>query len=226
MDKPAAGGDSARSQWLPLAGLAALAALGAALAALGAFDWRDALERARAHARKPWLVAALVALQVALYAFALPGSGVVWIAAPLYPPLVASAMLTAGASLGALAAYFLARRMTARARERFERERLYRVLAARADFLALLALRLMPGFPHSVINYGAGVLRVPVVAFFGAALAGFAVKSFLYATVIHAAAEAEFTAFARADTVLALAALAALAFAGHALRRRFGGHRF
>jgi uncharacterized membrane protein YdjX (TVP38/TMEM64 family) len=195
------------------------------LAALDVFDWREALQWARGLAQHGWFAAGLIALQVVLYAFALPGSGVVWLAAPLYAPPAATAILTAGASLGALAAYLLARRMTARARERLEREWLYRVLAARADFLALLALRLLPGFPHSVLNYGAGVLRVPLALFFGAALAGFAVKSWLYATVIHAAAEREFREFARADTVLALAALCALAFLGRALRRRLSSRR-
>ena len=205
---------------LLLAGLLVLVCIGALLHALGVFDWHETLQWARGHAQHWWLAAALIAAQVVLFMFALPGSTVLWLVAPLYPPAVAAAILAAGGSLGGLAGYFFARRMTARQLALLRRKRLFLLLEKHADFPALLALRLLPAFPHSVINYGAGVLRLPVAAFLAAAALGLGVKSFLYASVIYPVAQAEFSEFARMETVLALLGLALLVFAGRAFRRR------
>lgn len=217
---PAADDEPRRAQLLPLAGLLVLVCIGALLHALGVFDWRETLQWARGHAQHWWLAAALIAAQVVLFMFALPGSTVLWLVAPLYPPAVAAAILAAGGSLGGLAGYFFARRMTARQMALLRRKRLFLLLEKHADFPALLALRLLPAFPHSVINYGAGVLRLPVAAFLAAAALGLGVKSFLYASVIYPVAQAEFSEFALMDTVLALLGLALLVVAGRAFRRR------
>ena len=217
---PAADDEPQRAQLLPLAGLLVLVCIGALLHALGVFDWRETLQWARGHAQRWWLAAALIAAQVVLFMFALPGSTVLWLVAPLYPPAVAAAILAAGGSLGGLAGSFFARRMSARELALLRRKRLFLLLEKHADFPALLALRLLPAFPHSVINYGAGVLRLPVAAFLAAAALGLGVKSFLYASVIYPVAQAEFSEFARMDTVLALLGLALLVVAGRAFRRR------
>jgi uncharacterized membrane protein YdjX (TVP38/TMEM64 family) len=209
-----------RGRLLPLAGLLALVCAGALLHALDVLDWRETLQWARGHAQSWWLVAVLIAAQVVLFMFALPGSTVLLLVAPLYPPAVAAAILAAGGSLGGLAGYFFARRMTARELARLRRKRLFLLLQKHADFPALLALRLLPAFPHSVINYGAGVLRLPIAAFLAAAVLGLGVKSFLYASVIYPAAQAEFSELARIDTVVALLGLALLVFVGRAFRRR------
>ena len=217
---PAADDEPQRAQLLPLAGLLVLVCIGALLHALGVFDWRETLQWARGHAQHWWLAAALIVAQVVLFMFALPGATVLWLVAPLYPPAVAAAILAAGGSLGGLAGYFFARRMTARQMALLRRKRLFLLLEKHADFPALLALRLLPAFPHSVINYGAGVLRLPVAAFLAAAALGLWVKSFLYASVIYPVAQAEFSEFALMDTVLALLGLALLVVAGRAFRRR------
>lgn len=217
---PVAGDGPAHAPRLPLAGLLALVCVGVLLHVLDVFDWRETLQWARGHAQHWWLAVALIAAQVVLFMFALPGSTLLWLVAPLYPPALATAILTLGGSLGGLAGYYLARRMTTRQLALLRRERLFRFLEKHADFPALLGVRLIPGFPHSVINYGAGVLRLPVAAFLAAAALGLGVKSFLYASVIHAAAHAEFSEFMHVDTVLALLGLAVLAFLGQALRRR------
>jgi uncharacterized membrane protein YdjX (TVP38/TMEM64 family) len=49
----------------------------------------------------------------------------------------------------------------------------------------------MPNFPHSIINYGAGVLRVPIGQFVASTLIGLTLKSYLYANVVHNAVTAE-----------------------------------
>lgn len=210
--------------WWLLLGLAALAGLGLVLQLLDVFDWRPALQWARGQAQHGWLVVGLIAVQVLLFMFALPGSTLLWLVAPLYPPLVSTAILTAGGSLGALAAYFLARGIGDRQRQALQQRRLYRLLEAHADGLTLLGMRLLPGFPHSVINYAAGVLRLPIYIFLLTTSVGFAAKAFLYSQVIYHAALAEPSALARPGPLLALLALAALAFAARLLRAR-GGDR-
>jgi uncharacterized membrane protein YdjX (TVP38/TMEM64 family) len=205
----------------PLALLAALAALGIAAHAFDLVDARAALEWARRHAARWWLAPALVLLQVLLFAFALPGSAVLWLAAPLFAPAAATAILTAGGCCGALAAYALARRLTGASRARLEASRGFRLMQRESGFLLLCALRLAPAFPHSVINYAAGTLRVRLAPFLASAATGFAVKAWLYSSAIHAALAAEQAADLLTPRALwPLALLAAGLLGAHLVIRR------
>lgn len=206
----------------PLALLGVLVALGLAAQALDLIDWRATLELAREHAARWWLPPALVLLQVVLFAFALPGSAVLWLAAPLLAPAAATAVLTVGGCAGALAAYAFAQRLTGVSLQRLQAHRGYRILQRESDFLLLCALRLVPAFPHSVINYAAGTLRVRLVPFAVSAAIGFGAKAWLYANVIHNALAAERLAdLANAQVLWPLVALvAALLIARGLLRWR------
>lgn len=175
----------------PLAVLGVLVALGLAAQALDLIDWRTSLDLARDHAARWWLPPALVLLQVALFAFALPGSAVLWLVAPLYPPAAAAAILTAGGCGGALAAHALARRLSGSALARVRAGRGLQILQREGDFLGLCALRLAPGMPHSVINYASGVLNLRLTPFLGSAAVGFGLKTFLYSSVLHGALSAD-----------------------------------
>lgn len=186
----------------PLALLAALAAFGMAAHALELVDASAALAWARTHAAQWWFPVVLVALQVLLFTFGLPGSAVLWLAAPLYAPPMATAILTGGGSLGALAAHAFARRLTGTARQRLESSRGYRTLQRESDFFTLCALRLAPGLPHSVLNYAAGTLRVHRIPLVTSAALGFGCKSWVYSNVIHSALGAD-----RLASLLAPAAL-------------------
>jgi len=178
------------SLW-PLALLGVLVALGLAAQTLDLIDWRATLELARGHAARWWLPPALVLLQVALFAFALPGSAVLWLAAPLYPPAAATAILTAGGCGGALAAHAFAQRLSGSSLARVRSGRGYRILQRESDFLMLCALRLAPGVPHSVVNYASGALHLRLTPFLSSAALGFGLKSFLYSSVIHGALSAD-----------------------------------
>lgn len=208
-------------RWWPLAALGALVIIGLAAQALDLVDWRDALALARGHADRWWMVPALVLLQVLLFTFGLPGSAVLWLVAPLYAPAAAAAILTAGGCAGALAAYAFARRLTGASLARLQAARGYRFLQRQSDFLALCALRLAPGFPHSVLNYAAGVLRLPLAAFLAAAALGFAVKTYLYSRVIHRALAADRPAdLLAADALWPLLAAALIMLAARTALRR------
>jgi len=167
-----------------LAILVSLVALGIALEGLGVVDWRLALEWARAHAGSWQLAVTIVLAQLALYTFAQPGSILFWVAALLYSPFAATLILTAGGTSGALGAYLFARRLTRLDLDRARERRLFRLIARQSDFFTLCALRTLPGMPHSIINYAAGILALPLLRFLSATALGLAVKSYLYSSAI------------------------------------------
>jgi len=49
----------------------------------------------------------------------------------------------------------------------------------------LYALRMMPGFPHSVINYSSGILKIKLINFIPATIFGTAVKAYVYSVLIY-----------------------------------------
>lgn len=202
--------------------LLALMALGLAAQWLDWREWPQVLQWARGHAQQWWLVATLILLQVALFMFALPGSSLLWVVAALYPPLAATLILVAGASGGGVAGYFFARRLAASRQVQLHGNRVFRLLQEHGNFLTLCVLRLIPGFPHSFINYGAGVLRLPLGQFVAATVLGISVKAYLYSSVIHAAlATAEPADLLRKEVVAPLVVLALLLLlAGFIQRRR------
>lgn len=171
----------------PVAGLATLAVIGLAVQALDLVDVRALLDWARGLAAHWWFVVLLLVLQVLLFTFALPGSTVLWLVAPLFAPAVASAILTAGGCIGALAAYAFARRLTGASITRLQGTRGFRLMQREGGFLLQCALRLAPGFPHSVLNYAAGTLRLPLAPFMASTAIGFALKTWLYCHAIDAA---------------------------------------
>lgn len=205
----------------PFTLLLALLALGLLAYFLEWEQWPQGLDWARGHAQHGWLVAALILLQTVLFMFALPGSSLLWLVAALYPPLEATLILVSGASGGAVAGYFFARRMSASRLTQLQDHRVFRALREHGNFFTLCALRLIPGFPHSLINYGAGALRLPLGPFFSAAVLGISVKSYLYSSVIHAALDAAEPAdLLRAEVVAPLIVLALLLALAALIQRR------
>ena len=210
----------------PLIVLAALVLLGFALEALGLFDWRSALGWARAYAGDWRLAVAIALAQVALFTFALPGSSLLWLAAPLYPAPAAALILTAGGTAGALTAYLFARRLTRSAFTQPSEGRVLRVLKAQGDFLTLCALRVLPGVPHSLINYAAGALRVPLARFLAATALALGVKSYLYSSALRGLLESGTPSdLWRAGTLAPLVGLGLLLLLGRLLRARLKSPR-
>ncbi|GMV44894.1 MAG: hypothetical protein AMXMBFR66_02920 [Pseudomonadota bacterium] len=202
----------------PLAVLAVLVASGLAAQFFELVDARAALDWARGQAAHWWFGPALVLLQVLLFTFGLPGSAVLWLAAPLFAPNAATAILTAGGCGGALAAYAFARQLTGAALARLQASRGFRLMQREGGFPLLCALRLAPGFPHSVLNYAAGTLRLPLAPFLASAAIGFAAKAWLYSHAIDAALAAGRPAdLLAARTWWPLVAAAVVALAARAL---------
>src|SRR5690554_8030252 len=93
-------------------------------------------------------------------ALGLPGSIGLWLIAPFYTPLAATPMLIVGSVLGALGAYWLSARVGDRWTPKGLTRKIMRRLETRSDFLTQCALRVLPGFPHSVVNYRSEERRV------------------------------------------------------------------
>ena len=167
-----------------------LVGLGVVLDLSGFLDARQILQSARDYNQHWWLILIIVLVQALMFTFALAGSLFLWIAAPLYPPLTATVILTIGSTLGGLGAYFFSRYLTDELKIKIEDSRVYKLLHGNSHFFTMFALRLFPGFPHSVVNYSAGLLRARLAAFIAASVCGIAIKTYIYARAIYGASSA------------------------------------
>jgi uncharacterized membrane protein YdjX (TVP38/TMEM64 family) len=64
-----------------------------------------------------------------------------------------------------------------------DRVRRWRDWIDRKGFLAVLYARIAPGMPFAVVNYTAGLTRLPILVFLGATVIGIAPRSFAYAAL-------------------------------------------
>ena len=167
--------------------ITALIVVGILLQVAGLLDAEKMLLIAREYADHWWLVVVLILVQTVMFTFALAGSIFLWIAAPLYPPVMATFILAAGATLGGITAYFFSKRLTDEWVKRIENSHAYKLLHHQDNFFALFALRVFPAFPHSFVNYSSGILNVKLSHFIPAAFLGVGLKSYIYSKVIYSA---------------------------------------
>jgi uncharacterized membrane protein YdjX (TVP38/TMEM64 family) len=139
----------------------------------------------------------------------------------LFPLHWSAAITTTGCVLGAAGGYLIAGFVGGAWATRFQNGRVQRFLSTHSSFLALFGLRLAPS-PHSVVNYAAGLARIPPARFLAATLAAMLIKSYVYATAVQNAVGAgSATGVVSAPVVLSLFAVAALSLVGHVLTRRY-----
>ena len=170
----------------------------------------------------PLVIIGVILTMAITLSIGLPGSIGLWLIAPFYPPHIATPMLIVGSVSGALGGYHLAAQFGKRWHPGGLTRKIMAMLSQRSDLLTQSALRVMPGFPHSVINYSAGLCRLPLGTFAVAATLGLGIKWAVYASAIHngleaVAGEDEALSF---DTLFPLFALATLLLAGAWMRRR------
>ena len=165
--------------------VALLITTGILLEVCGLLDADKILNMARGYADYEWLILVLILLQVIMFTFALSGSFFLWIAAPLYPPAMATFILAAGATLGGISAYLFSKHLTDEWIHRIENSHAYKVLHKQDNFFTLFALRVFPAFPHSLVNYSSGILNVKLSHFIAAAILGISIKSYIYSNVIY-----------------------------------------
>jgi uncharacterized membrane protein YdjX (TVP38/TMEM64 family) len=169
-----------------------------------------------------WVPPASVLIQVILYLFALPGSIVIWSLGVIYHPLPATLLAMAGGIFGSLAAYFLAGRLSVSWTQKFSGTTVFKTLQRNAGFLHLCALRCLPGFPHSIINYSAGMLKVRLLPFVLSSTVGFALKGYIYCSAVYTAFHIEEKETAMTLwTVWPLLVLAGFSLSGILIRKMF-----
>ena len=167
--------------------VAMLITTGILLEMYGVLDTEKMLNIAREYADYWWLVVVLILLQTVLFTFALAGSLFLWVAAPLYPPAMATFILAAGGTLGGITAYLFSKNLTDEWIKKIENSHTYKLLHKQDNFFVLFALRVFPAFPHSVVNYSSGILNVKLSHFIPAAILGISIKSYIYSKVIYSA---------------------------------------
>jgi uncharacterized membrane protein YdjX (TVP38/TMEM64 family) len=165
--------------------VALLVTVGILLEVAGLLDAERMLAVARGYSDQWWLVLVLILLQAVLFTFALAGSFFLWIAAPLYPPPMATFILAAGGTLGGICAYWFSRRLTDEWIAKIEKSHTYKMLHKQDNFFTLFALRVFPGFPHALVNYSSGMLNVKLTHFIAAAVLGLSIKTYIYSNVIY-----------------------------------------
>ncbi|MGJ7456746.1 TVP38/TMEM64 family protein [Halomonas sp. RA08-2] len=184
-------------------------------------DLADMQRWAAEASHHPAVIIGVILVMAVTLALGLPGSIGLWLIAPFYTPLAATPMLIVGSVVGALGAYWLSARVGDRWTPKGLTRKIMRRLEKRSDFLTQCALRVLPGFPHSVVNYAAGLLRLPLGTFLMAAIIGLGVKWAVYASAIYGALEAvESDEVMSISVVLPLLALTALLLLGAWVRRR------
>jgi uncharacterized membrane protein YdjX (TVP38/TMEM64 family) len=204
--------------WRACAALFVLLVFGLVFAVL--FDWDHVHLKAAEWTHAWWLVPLLVLAQALPFALALPGSVMFLVIGLLYDPLPATAMIAAGGVAGSTMGYVFSRRLADTWLQRVRTHRLYRLLRDNSSFLMLCALRTLPGFPHSIINYGSGMLRTPLKRFVFSAVVGYTIKGMLYATILHSVVELEEgRALVSLEVLWPLVAVAALLIVGFFLQK-------
>lgn len=151
----------------------------------GFFEVEQLLTMAREYTDQWWLIVVLILIQILLFTFALAGSLIFWITAPLYSPAIATLILASGATLGGIGAYYFSGYVTDEWIKKIENSHAYKFLHKQDDFFALFALRIFPAFPHALVNYSSGILKVKLSHFIVAAFLGVGIKTYVYADIVY-----------------------------------------
>jgi uncharacterized membrane protein YdjX (TVP38/TMEM64 family) len=112
----------------------------------------------------PWIVPAFIATYTVFAAVGLPATPLTLAGGALFGTIGGTAANWVGATLGATGAFLLARALGADAVRRLlgRRAAVLDQFVARAGFLPLLRLRLIPVVPFNGLNFGAGLSGVPL----------------------------------------------------------------
>lgn len=159
--------------------------------------------------RYPMANVAVVLLMILMMTFGLPGSMCFWLIAPFQPPLVATSLLVLGSSSGAVGAYYVGTRLSTVTPTTGIGRRVHQLLTERGDWLTQCALRMLPGFPHVLVNFTSGILRLPLLTFILAALIGLSIKWGVYSSAVYGA-----TNVLQAERALDVTTLTPLAILG------------
>ncbi|MBS1869596.1 MAG: TVP38/TMEM64 family protein [Actinobacteria bacterium] len=125
---------------------------------------------------------AFVAISSLLTVAMFPGPLLAGASGLLFGTALGTPVSVVAATLGASLAFSLARRFGARSVDELSghRVRVVQDFIAQRGFLAVLYARILPAMPYNVVNYAAGLTRVPLLTFAGATALGCAPRAFAY----------------------------------------------
>lgn len=180
-------------------------------------------ERIKPLADHPLTPLFIVFSMAAAWTFALPGSVFFFVTPLLFNPSEATIIICVGGAAGTFMGYGTARFIGGPWVERFHSHRISQFLSRHSSFASLFAIRIFPGSQHGLINYGAGLVKIPIIRFLLATVTAIAIKAFLYAKAIEGTVGVHNIREAlNWQTLTALSLLGLLALAGHVLGRRRG----
>lgn len=134
----------------------------------------------------PIAVTAILVLMAAMITVGLPGGLCFWLIAPFHPPLIATLLLLVGSLAGALGAYYFSSHLVSAHKPKGQlATKVFDTLSRRSDLFTQTALRVLPGFPHVLVNFTCGILRLPLPTFVLAAILGLTSKWAAYATAVY-----------------------------------------
>ena len=142
----------------------------------------------------------------------------------LFGPGWGTLLGVAGATLGAMVSFAIARRLGAGAFAQLSGRRVRRLRAVEArvserPFRSVLVLRLMPGMPATWLNYAVGITRVRLAPFALASAIGAAPRVFIYAALGGSISHADSALGAVSIGLIVLLGLGGAAVAVHERRR-------
>jgi len=179
-----AGAARRRARRVALLRLAALAALVGALFAAVALTGDLSAGRVRDAVDEVGVAAplAFVAISSLLTVAMFPGPLLSGASGLLFGTALGTPVSIVAATLGASLAFSLSRRFGARAVDELsgQRVRVVQDFIAQRGFLAVLYARILPAMPYNVVNYAAGLTRVPLLTFAAATAIGCAPRAFAY----------------------------------------------
>lgn len=203
--------------------VAVLISVGLFLQISGLIDAEKILLVVREYADRWWLIVILILLQIVLFTFALAGSLVFWVVVTLYPPIISTLIVSVGATLGGVGAYFFSKYITDDWIKKIENSQAYKILHKEDNFFSLFALRIFPGFPHSLVNFSSGILQVKLSHFVAAAFFGVGLKSYIYADIIYnLTSKASIKDLLNFSTIGPLILLSLITFAGVFIKYKMG----
>jgi uncharacterized membrane protein YdjX (TVP38/TMEM64 family) len=169
-----------------------------------------------AHSAGPAAPAAFVLIAAVSTCVLFPGHVTAMAAGLLFGVVAGIGLMLAAATLGAAAAFLLARRAGAAPIGRLlgPRAAHWRTWISERGFSAVLTARLLPGTPANVLNYAAGLTAMPLRAFAAAVALGALPK-----TVAYVALGGALSAPLSTRGLLAVGLYAATALAGALLAR-------
>jgi uncharacterized membrane protein YdjX (TVP38/TMEM64 family) len=208
-----------RERRIALLRLAALAALAGALFAAVALTGDLSAQRVRHAAQDagPLAPLAFVAISSLLTVAMFPGPLLSAASGLLFGTALGTPLSILAATLGASLAFSISRRFGAGAVDELSgrRVRVVQDFVAQRGFWSVLYARILPAMPYSVVNYAAGLTRVPLPTFAAATAIGCAPRAFAYTAL-----GGNLTNLSSPAAIVAYAVLVAMGLGGMAVAAR------